>query len=48
MVIDPKDLGISKKESIKEKMEGYKAVVKNNESSSKKNAHDMKKDNVRE
>ena len=48
LVVDSKDLQIPKKESIKEKMEGYKAVVKNNEASGKKNAPEMKKDNVRE
>jgi len=47
IVVDSKDLGIPKKESIKEKMDGYKAVVKNMEPA-KKNTPDKKKDTVRE
>ena len=47
LVVNPKDLA-PKKESIKEKMEGYKAVVKNTEPSAKKTAPDHKKDSVRE
>lgn len=47
LILDSKDLEIPKRESIKEKMEGYKAIVKNTEPA-KKNTPDMKKDTVRE
>lgn len=47
-IIMPEDLKQPKRESIKEKMEGYKAVVRKTEPSAKRTAPDLKKDSVRE